>query len=213
MLQLGFFKRKRPEEAEDVDFMVSANFEKVRLSDDLWSKWSQAVDSWHFPSWEKNWWSNIDGSIQTGPIGKSTQDRPLMVECEVKKCQFISRTLWLMDKSLWFQFPANMWAIGHGDYLRGRARASWTIGLGGLLNRDWAASELCTLRNLHFPHSSNTVWCAAVPTRLLQTSNIAQVDERVHSAIPSEDISGMYSSTVHFWAKPALTSMKGGVYV
>ena len=45
MLQLGFFKRKRPEEADDVDFMVSANFEKVRLSDDLWSKWSQAVNS------------------------------------------------------------------------------------------------------------------------------------------------------------------------
>jgi len=35
LAKLGFFKRKRPDEAEDVDFMVSANFEKVRLSDDL----------------------------------------------------------------------------------------------------------------------------------------------------------------------------------
>jgi len=35
LAKLGFFKRKRPEEADDVDFMVSANFEKVRLSDDL----------------------------------------------------------------------------------------------------------------------------------------------------------------------------------
>jgi hypothetical protein len=32
--KLGFFKRKRPEE-DATDFMVSANFEKVRLSDDL----------------------------------------------------------------------------------------------------------------------------------------------------------------------------------
>ena len=68
MLQLGFFKRKRPEEADDVDFMVSANFEKVRLSDDLWSKWCQPVNSWHRLR-------KLNGDICEGPTGKSHHTR------------------------------------------------------------------------------------------------------------------------------------------
>ena len=95
MLQLGFFKRKRPEEADDVDFMVSANFEKVRLSDDLWSKWLPGGQLLTLPElWrcrlkkKSNSVVICDGSIQTGPTGKSylyrTPDRSLMVRVKLK---------------------------------------------------------------------------------------------------------------------------------
>ena len=68
-----------------------------------------------------------------------------------------------MGKSLWYKFSANMWAIGHGNYLRGRLcilNNRTGLPIRALLKRHWAAGRLCTLWNLHFQLSFSTSDCS-----------------------------------------------------
>ena len=58
-------------------------------------------------------------SVRDRLANHTTQD--LWNSVNLKKCQFISRAMWSMGKSLWYKFSANMWAIGHGNCLRGRS--------------------------------------------------------------------------------------------